>query len=167
MVEPLPWAKVKPLVQRLGLLRIRKICKTIFQKEESFKDSDVLSPGEVLVLILATALLSRMLISEEQQDLVLDEYGNEVKAFGNLIYENKDQKSVRVSMLNIVDRTFIRLSGHKSFIDLRTGLKVEKLQLAPIEFTVLDLAALLSRTVRVATVDPSRIAQNAPEQPEK
>jgi len=167
MVEPLPWAKVKPLVQRLGLLRIRKLCKTVLKKEDGFKDEDMLDPGEVLVLILATALLSRMLISEEQQDLVLDEYGSEIKAFGNLFYENKEQKTLRVVMLNIVDKTFVRLSGHKSFIDLRNGSKVEKLEFAPIEFTVLDLAALLSRTARVASLDKNRTAQNAPKSAEK
>jgi len=147
VIEPIPFSRIKPLVQRLGLLRLKNISKFIFDKQTDFDDGELVPPGEALLLILASILDGRSVVTKEQNDLIINEYGKDIVTFGKMIAEAADKEKLPVSHLIIVDRLFARISGHKDFLDLRTGNKTNVLEMPAIEIMTFDLPAMLIRTL--------------------
>lgn len=144
MIQPVEFGKLKPLIQNLGQLRLRRIYKETLGKE--MNERELVKPSEALVMIFAGILRSRNLVREDQLDLIIDELGKEILKFGKMLEETADKDNLPVAHLIMVDRMFVRMSGEIDFLDIRSGKKINKIELPPIEILTFDLTALLVRT---------------------
>lgn len=156
MIASVPFGKLKPLIQNLGQLRLRRIYKETLGKE--LNESDLVTPSEALVMIFAGIMRSRSLVREDQLDLIIDELGKEILNFGKMLEAAANKESLPVAHLIMVDRMFCRMSGDVDFLDIRSGKKITKLELPPIEILTFDLTAMLVRTLNAVKTEQA----NAP-----
>jgi hypothetical protein len=143
------WGQARKLVPRLPPLRLRRIAKLVLGYTSIPLDESELSSGEFLVLLVAALLVSRRLVGESEQDLILEELGVAIKDFGDRLVSSGGSK-LPVAQLVLLDTRYARLSGREGCLDLRTGVTLPRPATAPVEAVAFDLTALYVRAIRAA-----------------
>lgn len=126
---------LSPLKVRLGLKAAgrRQIDKPLHELEYT--------PGEALILWLADWLGKRKPISEEQQGLLLTEFGERIKTAADDV-ESSVATTITAHQMVVVDNTLAGISGQTDYLDLRTGERVKGPKQMPVEIYSVNLTAL-------------------------
>lgn len=141
--------ELSPFIKRLGPLRVRSLLRFarnghVPEKEVTGGPGRPLSPGEALLLTAAAFLSARKIITDEQQQYLLEELAPSLVAHGDLLAERKraGSKAFPVLALCLGDRRFAWLPGTEGALDLQTGEKLPRLQGPPVEIIQYDMVAL-------------------------
>lgn len=152
---------IEPMLVRMDERAVRRTWKYALRKTSTLHPDDELSPGEVLVFLTSTLLRSRGLIPSDGIEIIVEEIAEAVKSGGDSLHtlreESKtdtDRAKFPALVLVIVDRERCRLTGEKTWLDIRSGKRLDVASLSPgknppIEYDTLDLTALFFRSVRL------------------
>jgi len=149
-------AELAPTLGSISPPRLRQLWNQVLGYRKLPEDK-VLGDGDCLVLWLAAVLTARRLLSAELQYLVLDEYGQQVRSFGDQLGQmlqqtNYSGSGLQSAALSIIDgNQLVRFSGEEDFFDLKRLVRVTTPERPPLEFLTLDLTALFTRMRAVIT----------------